>query len=304
MTGPAAATPPDARTPLLIAAMPTVFVLIWSSGFVTARLGMPHAPPLSFLSWRYVGSLLAFAVWIAISRPAWPRNGAQWLHLAVTGALMHAGYLGGVWAGVKAGLSAGTSALVVGLQPVITALWVSYTGQEQRLSRVQWAGLAAGFAGVLLVVWRKLGAGEINAWNLGVTVVALASITVGTLYQKRHVLACDVRTANFVQLLAALVVTAPLALLLETEPIDLAPGFYLAMGWAVLVSTVGGSSLLFMLIARGAASRVTSLFYLTPPCTALMAWALFGEPLSGLTLAGLALTALGVWLVVRQPSRP
>lgn len=96
--------------------------------------------------------------------------------------------------------------------------------------------------------------------------------------------------------------TAPLALLLETEPIDLAPGFYLAMGWAVLVSTVGGSSLLFMLIARGAASRVTSLFYLTPPCTALMAWALFGEPLSGLTLAGLALTALGVWLVVRQPS--
>jgi len=299
-----APAPFEARSSLLIAAMPAVFVFIWSSGFVTARLGMPHAPPLSFLSWRYVGSLLAFAVWIALSRPAWPRNVAQWGHLAVTGALMHGGYLGGVWAGVKAGLPAGTSALVVGLQPVITALWVSYTGQEQRLSRMQWAGLAAGFAGVLLVVWRKLGSGDVNAWNLGLTVFALASITVGTLYQKRHVLACDVRTANFVQLLSALGVTAPLALLLETEPIDLAPGFYLAMGWAVLVSTVGGSSLLFMLIARGAASRVTSLFYLTPPCTALMAWALFGEPLSGLTLAGLALTALGVWLVVRQPSRP
>lgn len=298
-----ATTPTDGRPPVLIAAMPAVFVLIWSSGFVTARLGMPHAPPLSFLSWRYAGSLLAFAVWIAISRPPWPRNGAQWLHLAVTGALMHAGYLGGVWAGVKAGLSAGTSALVVGLQPVITALWVSFTGQEQRLSARQWTGLVAGLAGVVLVVWRKLGVGEITTVNLGLTLLALASITVGTLYQKRHVLACDVRTANFVQLLSALVVTAPLAWALETEPIDLAPGFFLAMGWAVLVSTVGGSSLLFMLIARGAASRVTSLFYLTPPCTALMAWALFGEPLTVLTVAGMALTALGVWLVVRTPGR-
>lgn len=296
-----ASAPPQERPSLLIAAMPAVFVFIWSSGFVTARLGMPHAPPLSFLSWRYVGSLLAFAIWIVLSRPAWPRNGAQWGHLAVTGALMHGGYLGGVWAGVKAGLPAGTSALVVGLQPVLTALWVSYTGQERALSRTQWAGLAAGFAGVLLVVWRKLGTGDITAVNLGCTLLALVSITVGTLYQKRHVLACDVRTANFVQLLSALVVTAPLALLLEHEPIDPAPGFWLAMGWAVLVSTVGGSSLLFMLIARGAASRVTSLFYLTPPCTAVMACVLFGEPLTVLTLTGLALTALGVWLVVRRP---
>lgn len=296
-----AIAPQQERPSLLIAAMPAVFVLIWSSGFVTARLGMPHAPPLSFLSWRYVGSLLAFAIWIVLSRPSWPRNGAQWGHLAVTGALMHGGYLGGVWAGVKAGLPAGTSALVVGLQPVLTALWVSTTGLEARLSRWQWAGLAAGLAGVLLVVWRKLGTGDITPVNLGCTLLALVSITVGTLYQKRHVLACDVRTANFVQLLSALVVTAPLALLLEHQPIDPAPGFWLAMGWAVLVSTVGGSSLLFMLIARGAASRVTSLFYLTPPCTALMAWALFGEPLSALMLAGLALTALGVWLVVRRP---
>lgn len=291
---------PSVRPSFVISAMPAVFVLIWSSGFVAARLGMPHAPPLSFLSWRYVGSLLAFALWIRISRPAWPRDRLQWWHLAVTGVLMHGGYLGGVWAGVKAGLPAGTSALVVGLQPVLTALWVSTTGQEQRLSRLQWAGLAAGFAGVLLVVWRKLGTGDITAWNLGLTLLALASITVGTLYQKRHVLACDVRTANFVQLLSALVVTAPLALLLEHEPIDLAPGFWLAMGWAVLVSTVGGSSLLFMLIARGAASRVTSLFYLTPACAGVMAWALFGEPMTALTLAGLGLSALGVWLVVRR----
>jgi drug/metabolite transporter (DMT)-like permease len=296
------ATEPGGAPPWLITAMPAVFVLIWSSGFVVARLGMPHAPPLTFLAWRYAWSVLAFSVWVAISRPAWPRNPAQWLHLAVTGALMHAGYLGGVWAAVKAGLSAGTSALIVGLQPVLTALWIAYSGQEQRLSRVQWLGLALGFCGVLLVVWRKLGLGEVTAWNFGLAIFALLSITVGTLYQKRHVLPCDVRTANLVQLLTALLITAPLALL-ETESIQLEPGFFAAMAWAVLVSTVGGSSLLYMLIARGAASRVTSLFYLTPPCTALMAWLLFREPLSVLTLAGLVLTALGVWLVVRDPGR-
>lgn len=289
---------PSSPAPLLIAAMPAVFVLIWSSGFVVARLGMPHAPPLGFLAWRYALSLVAFVLWIAVARPAWPQGRGQWLHLAVTGMLMQAGYLGGVWAAVKYGLSAGTAALITGLQPVLTALWVSYTGEERPLLRRQWAGLAAGFLGVLLVVWHKLGGHEVSLATLGCVLFALACITVGTLYQKHHVRPVDVRTANTVQLAAALVVTLPLALL-EHEAIDPAPGFIAAMGWAVLVSTVGGSSLLFMLIARGAASKVTSLFYLVPSCTAVMAWALFGEPLSPLTLSGLALTALGVWLVVR-----
>lgn len=284
---------------MLIAAMPAVFVLIWSSGFVVARLGMPHAPPLHFLAWRYALSLVAFSVWILLTRPAWPRARVQWLHLAVTGALVQAGYLGGVWAAVKAGLSAGTAALITGLQPVLTALWISYSGQERPLVRSQWAGLAVGFTGVLLVVWHKLGGGEVSAQSLGLVVFALGCITVGTLYQKRFVTPVDVRTANTLQLAAALVVTLPLTRL-EHEPIDLAPGFIAAMAWAVLISTLGGSSLLFMLIARGAASKVASLFYLVPSCTALMAWALFGEPLTATTLVGLAATAAGVWLVVRQ----
>lgn len=289
---------PAARTPWFLAAMPAVFVLIWSSGFVVARLGMPHAPPLHFLAWRYGLSLLAFAVWIGVSRPKWPSSRMQWLHLAVTGVLMHAGYLGGVWAAVKVGLSAGTAALITGLQPALTALWVSWSGQERPLSPPQWTGLGAGFVGVLLVVWHKLGGGEVDAENLGLILFALGCITVGTLYQKRHVQPVDVRTANFVQLAAALLATLPL-LALEHEAIDPAPEFLAAMAWAVLVSTLGGSSLLFMLIARGAASKVTSLFYLVPSCTALMAWALFGEPLTALTVTGLAITALGVWLVVR-----
>jgi drug/metabolite transporter (DMT)-like permease len=284
----------------LVRAMPAVFVLIWSTGFIVARYGMPHAPPLTFLSWRYALSVAAFALWIALARPAWPRDRAQWLHLAVTGVLMHAGYLGGVWAAVKAGISAGTVALIVGLQPVLTAVWVSATGAEHRIAPRQWLGLLLGLAGLVLVVWRKLHLGEVTALNFALSLLALASITVGTLYQKRFVAPCDVRTANTVQLLAALAVTAPLAAL-ESEPMRMHPELIGALAWSVLALTLGGSSLLYLLIARGAATRVTSLLYLVPPCTAVMAWLLFGEALSALVIAGLALTALGVWLVVRTP---
>ncbi len=285
---------------VLIRAMPIVFVLIWSTGFVVARYGMPHAPPLSFLAWRYALSVLAFAVWIAIARPAWPRDRTQWLHLAVTGVLIHGGYLGGVWAAIKAGISAGMVALLVGLQPVLTAIWISAGGVEHRVSPRQWIGLMFGLAGLLLVVWRKLDIGEVTGVNLVLSIFALLSITVGTLYQKRFVAPCDVRTANTVQLLAAFAVTLPLALL-EDESIRLHPELIGAMAWSVLVLTLGGSSLFYMLIQRGAATRVTSFLYLVPPCTAVLAWILFGEELSALVIAGLTLAAMGVWLVVRQP---
>ncbi|MCU0814118.1 MAG: DMT family transporter [Burkholderiaceae bacterium] len=284
----------------LIAAMPAVFVLIWSTGFVVARYGMPHAPPMTFLAWRYALSVLAFAAWIAWARPAWPRDRMQWGHLAVAGVLMHGGYLGGVWAAVKAGIPAGTVALIVGLQPLLTALWVAWSGSEQRVGARQWLGLLLGLAGLALVVGRKFGLGEVTPFNFALSVLALASITVGTLYQKRHVAPCDVRTANAVQLLAAFAVTAPLAAL-EAERMVLHPELVGAMAWSVLVLTLGGSSLLYLLIQRGAATRVTSLMYLVPPCTAVLAWWLFDEALGPVVLAGIALTALGVALVVREP---
>ena len=283
----------------LLRAMPAVFVLIWSTGFVVARYGMPHAPPMGFLAWRYALSVLAFGVWIALARPAWPRDRSQWLHLMVTGVLLHGGYLGGVWSAVKAGISAGTVALIVGLQPVLTAIWVSITGSERRVTARQWVGLGLGLAGLLLVVWRKLGVGEVTAFNLALSVFALVSITIGTLYQKRFVAPCDVRTANTVQLIAAFVITLPAALL-EQESIQLHPQLIGAMAWSVLALTLGGSSLLYLLIQRGAATQVTSLLYLVPPCTAVMAWILFGEALSALVIAGLVLTAVGVALVVRR----
>ena len=285
----------------LLRAMPAVFVVIWSTGFVVARFGMPHAPPFGFLCWRYALSVAAFLVWIVVTHAPWPRTRQQWLHLGVTGAFVHAGYLGGVWSAVKIGMGAGTVALIVGLQPVLTALWVSWHGTEHRVTGRQWVGLALGFAGLLLVVWRKLGIGEVDATNLAMALVALLSITAGTLYQKRYVSRCDVRTANTVQLLTALAITLPLALWAESEPMRWNAQSIGAMAWAVLGLTLGGSSLLYLLIQRGAATRVSSLMYLVPPCTAVLAWLMFGEALGGGVLAGLALTALGVGLVVREP---
>ncbi len=281
----------------LIRAMPVLFVLIWSTGFIVARYGMPHAPPLKFLVLRYFFSIACFLPWILLSRVKWPASASQWAHLGFTGVLMHACYLGGVWAAVKAGMGSGLSALIVGLQPVLTALWLSSTGG--RVSTRQWSGLVLGFAGLVLVVSRKFGqGGEANWANVSMAVGALFAITLGTLYQKRFVKPCDVRSANTVQLMAALLVTLPLAMM-ETESVRWNAEMLGAMAWSVLALTLGGSSLLYLLIQRGAAASVTSLMYLVPPVTAFIAWLLFAEPINAVTVVGTAMTVLGVALVVR-----
>ncbi len=290
----------DARGDSLVRLMPLVFVLIWSTGFIVARYAMPHGPPFSFLAMRYALSVLCFLPWIWLASSRWPSGNLQWRHLAITGLLMHAGYLGGVWAAVKAGMGSGVSALVVGLQPVLTAIWMSAAGTT--VSPRQWLGLILGLAGLVLVVSRKLGVGSavdhVDLANLALAVGALVSITIGTLYQKRYVAPCDVRTANAVQLGAAFLVTLPLAML-EGESIDWNGESIGAMAWSVLVLTLGGSSLLYLLIQRGAATSVTSLFYMVPPTAALMAWVLFDEPITVFTVLGMALAAFGVSLVVR-----
>ncbi len=278
--------------------MPVVFVLIWSTGFIVARYGMPYAPPMTFLAMRYALSIACFLPWIWLAKVAGPSSRAQWLHLALTGVLVHAGYLGGVWAAVKLGMGSGLSSLIVGLQPVLTALWLSSMGG--RVTPRQWGGLLLGFTGLMLVVSAKLGHGEVSAQNLSFAVLALLCITAGTLYQKRFVAPCDVRAANTVQLAAALLVTLPLAWL-EPEAMQWNAQLGWAMAWSVVGLTLGGSSLLYILIQRGAATSVTSLLYLVPPCTALMAWVLFNEAITAATVAGTALAALGVYLVVRAP---
>jgi len=281
-----------------VRAMPIVFVLIWSTGFIVARYGMPYAPPFKFLAVRYALSLLAFGIWVALARVAWPTDRRQWTHLAITGVFMQAGYLGGVWAAVRVGMGSGLVALLVGIQPVLTAIWLSARGGA--ISKRQWLGLGLGFVGLVMVVWRKLGqGGEVTAVSMSLALLALLSITIGTLYQKRFVAPCDVRSASMVQLAAALVVSLPFALL-EPDSFQWNASSAGAMAWSVLALTLGGSSLLYILIQRGSATAVTSLLYLVPPCTALMAWLLFGEPITVLTVAGIGITAIGVSLVVRE----
>ena len=288
--------------------MPAVFVLIWSTGFIVAKFGLPFAPPLTFLAIRYFCSIVCFLVWIWLSRAIWPKDNSQWMHLAIAGALVHAGYLGGVWIAVKAGMGSGLTALIVGFQPVLTALWLTWfstssntENPHNNVTKRQWLGLLLGLLGLLLVVARKFGTStEVTPLTFGASVIALLCITAGTLYQKRHVVATDVRTANVIQLAAALIVTLPFALL-EAEAIAWTPSFVGAMAWAVLVLTLGGSSLMFMLLQRGAATTVTSLMYLVPPTTALMAWLLFDEAITIITVLGIVLTAIGVSLVVRPP---
>lgn len=281
--------------------MPSVFVFIWATGFVSAKLAMPHAEPFSFLCARYATSIACFGMWIAWSRPAWPQGRAQWFHLAVVGTLIHAGYLGGVWAAVKLGMSAGLSALIVSLQPIVTALWLSSRGSA--ISRRQWLGLLLGLLGLAFVLSEKLGTAEVTLIPMLWIVLALGSITVGTLYQKAWVQACDVRTAVFVQLIAALAVSLPMASL-EAFEIVWQRDTLVALAWSVLGLTMGASSLMYIMIQRGAVTRVTSLLYLVPPTTAVIAWLMFGEPITLLMLLGMMIAAYAVYLVLKPISSP
>jgi drug/metabolite transporter (DMT)-like permease len=278
--------------------MPAVFVILWSSGFVGAKFGLPSAPPATFLALRFVFVVALLAPLIWLMRAPWPASSRQAWHLAVTGVLVQAGYLGGVFFSIDHGMSAGLSALIVGLQPVLTA-FVAAPLLGERLSPRQWLGVALGFAGTALVVWNKINVANLTLPAIGFSVIALLAMTSGTLYQKRFAGNFDLRTGALVQFAAAFVVMLPLALL-ETRPVEWTAGFVGALAWLVVVLSIGAISLLALLIRRGAATRVVSLFYLVPPTTALMAFAMFGERLTGLAMIGMVVSVIGVALVVKQ----
>jgi drug/metabolite transporter (DMT)-like permease len=276
---------------------PALFVLLWASGFVVARLAAPHAPPLGFLALRFALTLVALVPLIAWARAPWPDRRTA-VHLAVAGLLLHATYLSGVWVAVSLGMSAGVSALIVNLQPVLTAIAVAW-GRE-RVAPRQWLGLALGFGGVALVVAHKAGGEGLGAASVALAVGALLAITAGTLYQRRHAPSFDLRTGTFVQYAASLAAVAPLAALLDERAFDWGAPLAIALAWSVLALSIGAVFLMFALIRRGSATRVASLFYLVPPVTAVQAFVLFGEPFGWLAALGMALTALGVALVVRS----
>ena len=281
------------------ATTPGLFVFLWSTGFIFAKMGLPYAEAFTFLSWRFaIVTALMLVVALATGAP-WQRDLKAAGHIAVVGVLMHGTYLGGTFAAMGAGVSAGVAALIVGLQPLLTATVVGpFLGE--RVSRRQWLGLLLGFAGVTLVLWNKLGLGEAPLWGYGFSFLSLVGITVATLYQKRFCSTMDWRSGGVIQYAAATLAMVPPALLFETGVVRLTPEFILAVAWLVVMLSFGAVTLLNWLIRRGAAAKVASLFYLVPPVVAVEAYVIFDEVLHATALAGMALTALGVALVMRR----
>ncbi|TVO57809.1 DMT family transporter [Denitromonas halophila] len=284
------------------ALLPVFFVLLWSTGFIGAKLGLPYAEPLTFLSVRYVLVIAVMLLVALVSRAPWPSSWTMAGHIAANGFLLHGLYLGGVFVSIKHGLPAGVAALVVGMQPLLTAVGAGWFLGERVTAR-QWLGLALGFVGVALVVGGRAQIDTVTTsslWHmLWPALIALMGITVGTLYQKRFCPSFDLRTGSVIQFLPALLVTGLVAAQTETLQIEWDGRFIFALLWLVLVLSVGAISLLNLLIRQGSATNVASLFYLTPPVTAVIAWALFDETLSPMAIAGMGVAVGGVWLARR-----
>jgi drug/metabolite transporter (DMT)-like permease len=276
---------------------PPLFIFIWATGYIVAKLAAPYADPLSFLCLRYAGVVVLMGALAALARAPWPGR-RDMAHLAVAGVAIQALYLGGVWVAIRLGLSAGAAALIVNLQPVLVAVLAPLVGE--RVQGRQWVGVALGLTGVVLVIWHKLALGAGMLWPLGLCVVALLAITFGTLYQKRCVPHFDLRTGQVVQFAAALAATLPVAWAVEPMHIVWNTPVFIALAWSVLVLTAGGISLMFYMLRHGRVTAVSSTMYLVPSVTALMAWALFNETLGPLALVGMGVTLLGVYLVVAK----
>lgn len=285
--------------PLLDRFAPPLFIFIWATGYIVAKLAAPHADPLTFLSWRYAGVVALMLTLALTARAPWPTR-REMGHLAVAGIAIQALYLGGVWVSIRQGLPAGTAALIVNLQPVLVAAAAPLVGEA--VTRRQWLGVALGLAGVVLVIWHKLHLGAGYGAPLGLCLMALMAITAGTLYQKRFVPHFDLRTGQVVQFAASLAVTLPMAWLVEPMHIEWHRDVLIAMAWSILVLTAGGISLMFYMLRHGRVTAVTSTMYLVPSVTSVMAWLLFGETLGTQAIAGMVVTLLGVYLVVARKS--
>lgn len=280
-------------------ALPLLFIAMWSSGYVVGKLAVPYAAPFTLLTLRFgLAALVLLAVALAARAP-WPATRRQFGHLVVVGLLIQALQFAGLYTALKLGVSAGESALIVGTMPICTALGAALLLGERPGAR-QWLDMAGGLLGVLLVVWHKLDGGSAGPGAYAAAVVALAGIALGTLYQKKYCAGMDLRSGGFIQLAVATLVALPLSLGLEGFAVRWTPTMLFATGWLAVVNSIGATSLLFVLMRKGEASKVASLFYLIPGVTALLAFAVLGETLDTLALAGFLLTAGAVWLCTRS----
>jgi drug/metabolite transporter (DMT)-like permease len=273
-----------------------LFVILWSTGFIGAKLGLPYAEPFTFLMVRFLIVTALLMILALATRAPWPESFRQVFHLGITGVLIHATFLSGVFSCIYKGVPAGVTALVVGLQPLLTAALAGpFLGE--RVNARQWIGFILGLVGVAFVVQNKLSLRADDLGGLIWSLVALLGMTAGTLYQKKHCSMMDLRTGAVIQYAAAATILLLLAPIFETMRIEWSGEFVFALLWLSIVLSVGAITLLYMLIRRGKASAVASLFYLVPPCTALIAYFMFGETLEFIAILGMALAVLGVAMV-------
>lgn len=281
---------------MLVRVAPLLFVFLWSTGFIGAKFGLPHAEPLSFLLIRYLLVIGLMTTLALATRAPWPQDPRQWLHIGVSGLLVHATYLGGVFVAISHGLPAGITSLLVGLQPILTAVGAGWLLRES-VSRRQWIGLWLGLSGTALVVGADLAIDRPlseMAPMLLPAFAALLGITAGTLYQKRFCPHFDLRSGAVIQFLPTAIATGIAVAVFESMAIDWTGEFIFALAWLVGVLSLGAISLLNLMIRQGSAVRVASLFFLTPPTTAVIAFLIFGERLSLLAIVGMAIAVIGV----------
>jgi len=284
-------------TRLAIAAAPMLFVLLWSTGFIGARFGLPYIEPMTFLGLRMVIVVAILCAIALIAGARWP-EGPEIGHSLIAGALVHGLYLGGVFTAISQGVPAGISALIPGLQPILTST-IANRFMGETVTRLQWLGLALGLIGVVLVLHDRsiVLAGTPLGW--AASAVSLLGITFGTLYQKRFCGGIDWRTGNLVQYAGAATLFWLAAFAFETRVIHWSGELIFALAWLILVLSIAGVGLMYWLIRRSAATGFASLFYLVPAVTALLAYLLFGEKLDALSIAGMLVCAVGVVLANR-----
>ena len=280
-------------------ALPLLFILLWSSGYVVGKIGIPYAGPFTLLLLRFASAALIMLAVTLATGTRWPRRRAAYGHLVMVGLLIQVLQFFGLYTALKLGVTAGISALFIGTMPMLTALGAGLFLGE-RLGAKQWAGLLIGLLGVYMVVANKVGAGNAGAGGYLAALLGLAGITLGTLYQKKFCAGIDLRIAGSLQLSFASLVALVFAGRFEHFMVQWSGALLFASAWLSVVNSIGAISLLYILMRKGEASKVASLFYLIPGVTAVMAYAVLGETLTPLAIAGFAITGLAVYFCTRK----
>ncbi len=272
------------------------FVIVWGSGYLASKTGMLYAPPFTYLSLRYILALACMVPLVIFSARRWPGSWREVGHLCVAGLLMHAINLSGSHYSQYFGMSAGNTALILALQPLLTAVFAQRRMGE-RLNWVHWAGILMGLGGVALVVWPKLNLQAMAIGSLVSVTISLLAITAGTLYQRVHCPQVDLRVAALIQFAASLLFVAPLAWFVEGFVIEWTWQLVVSVIFLVVFASILATNVLHILMRRGQATRVTSLLFLTPVVAVLLEWVMFGVTPTWVMALGIGVTCAGVALV-------